>query len=99
MACPAYTPPIPLVKIPPAVVGFACPAASPMITVLPSTNFSIGPLIQIGANIFLIVENCPFSLRNSSNVSATLIPFPAIPIFPFPSLDGITYAKNPGYFS
>jgi len=44
------------VKIPPAVVGFACPAASPMITVFPSIKFSIGPFIQIGAKIFLIVE-------------------------------------------
>ena len=99
MACPAYTPPIPLVKIPPAVVGFACPAASPTITILSSANFLIGPLIQIGAKIFLIVENSPFSLRNSSNVSATLMPLPAIPTFPFPSFDGITHAKNPGYFS
>ena len=86
-------------NIPPAVVGFACPAASPTITVFPSTNFSIGPLIQIGANIFLIVEYFPFSLRISFNVSDTLIPFPATPTFPFPSLDGITHAKNPGYFS
>jgi hypothetical protein len=51
------------VKIPPAVVGFACPAASPMITVLPSTKFLIGPLIHMGANIFLMVENYPLSLR------------------------------------
>ena len=70
-----------------------------MITVLPSTNFSIGPLIQIGAYIFLIVENFPFSLRIESNASATLIPFPATPTFPFPSFDGIIHAKNPGYFS
>ena len=53
----------------------------------------------MGAKIFLIVENSPFSLRNSSNVSATLMPFPAIPTLPFPSFDGIIHAKNPGYFS
>ena len=58
--------------IPPAVVGFACPAASPTITVLPSINFSIGPFIQIGANIFLIIEYSPFSLRISFNVSETV---------------------------
>jgi hypothetical protein len=87
------------VKIPPAVVGFACPAASPIMTVLPSTKFLMGPLIHTGANIFLIVENSPFSLRKLSNVSETLIPLPAIPTFPLPSLDGIIHAKNPGYFS
>jgi len=87
------------VNIPPAVVGFACPAASPMITVLPSTNFLMGPLIQIGAKIFLIVECLPLSLRILSNVSDTLIPLPATPTFPLPSPDGITHAKNPAYFS
>ena len=86
-------------NIPPAVVGFACPAASPIITVLPSTKFLIGPLIQIGAKIFLIVENFPFSLRILSSASDTLIPLPATPTFPLPSPDGIIHAKNPGYFS
>jgi len=55
-----------------------------MITVLPSTNFSIGPLIQIGAYIFLIVEKFPLSFRIISNASDTLIPLPATPTFPFP---------------
>ena len=49
-------PPTPHEKIPPAVVGFDCPAASPTITIFFDTNLSIGPLIHIGANIFLIVE-------------------------------------------
>ena len=84
--------------IPPAVVGFACPAASPTITVFPSMNFSIGPFTQIGANIFLIVENFPLSLRILSNVSDTLIPFPATPTLPFPSLDGIIHAKTQDIF-
>ncbi len=85
--------------MPPAVVGFACPAASPTIIVLSSTKFLMGPLIQIGAKIFLMVENPPLSFRILSSVSATLISLPATPTFPLPYPDGITHAKKPGYFS
>ena len=86
-------------KIPPAVVGFACPAASPTIIVSPSTKFFIGPFIQIGAKIFLIVENSPLDFRNSSIRVTVLIPLPETPTFPTPSPEGITHAKKSGYYS
>jgi len=58
----------------------------------------IGPLIQIGAKIFLIAECFPLLFRNSSIVLDTLISLPATPTFPIPLPDGITQAKKPGYF-
>ena len=58
----------------------------------------MGPLIQIGANIFLIVENPPFDFKNSSILAKVLIPFPETPTFPTPLPEGIIHAKNSGYF-
>ena len=81
------------------MVGFDCPAASPTISVSPSTNFLIGPFIQIGAKIFLIIEKSPLDFKNPSITSAEFISFPETPTLPTPSPEGIIHSKNPGYLS
>ena len=94
-------PPMPQEYIPPAVVGFDWPAASPTVTMFLVTNSLIGPFTHMGANIFLIAEYLPFPLRlrKSSKTAAALIPLPATPTLASSLLVGMTHAKNPGYFS
>ena len=48
---------------------------------------------------YRFIEKSPLDFRNSSILASVLIPLPDTPIFPTPSPDGITHAKNSGYFS
>src|ERR1044072_4662251 len=99
MCLPAKIPPIPQEKIPPAVVGFVWPAASPIKIILLKENFFKGPPIHIGAYIFLITEYFELKLSiKDSNVLRGLIFLPAIPILALPSPLGIIQAKKSGYF-
>jgi hypothetical protein len=60
----------------------------------------LGPPIQMGAKIFLIIEYfLPLEFMKAFSATSVLIPFPATPILPFPSPVGIIQTKNPGYFS